>query len=147
MRISAKGRYGLSSMIYLTLNTTTEYVTVLKISEDLGISKIYLEQVFSLLKRAALVNSIKGSSGGYQLSRSPEKITAFDILNAFEVSLFEATEKTSSKKSSYIDNTLSNVIWNSLDNNIKQFLKSITLSNLSAEASKNQKGNDYMYFI
>ena len=69
MKISAKGRYGLAAMTYLARNYAAGTpITIVSISEKLGISKIYLEQVFSLLKRARLVNSIKGSQGGYQLA-------------------------------------------------------------------------------
>ena len=72
MKISAKGRYGLAAMTYLARNYASgSPITIISISEKLGISKIYLEQVFSLLKRARLVNSIKGSQGGYQLAREP----------------------------------------------------------------------------
>ena len=78
MKISAKGRYGLAAMTYLARNYASgSPVTIVSISEKLGISKIYLEQVFSLLKRARLVNSIKGSQGGYQLSRAPREITPY----------------------------------------------------------------------
>ena len=77
MKISAKGRYGLAAMTYLARSYAAGApVTIISISEKLGISKIYLEQVFSLLKRARLVNSIKGSQGGYQLSRAPRAIKA-----------------------------------------------------------------------
>ena len=58
MRISSKCRYGMAAMISIALSDV-ECVTIISISEKLGISKIYLEQVFSLLKRAGLVNSIK----------------------------------------------------------------------------------------
>lgn len=62
MKISSKGRYGLAAMICIAQNCkNNECITIIKISEILGISKIYLEQVFSLLKRAGLVNSIKGA--------------------------------------------------------------------------------------
>lgn len=50
-----------------------ECITISSIAEKLGISKIYLEQVFSLLKRAKLVTSLKGAQGGYQLSKIPKK--------------------------------------------------------------------------
>ena len=90
MKISAKGRYGLAAMTYLARNYASgSPVTIVSISEKLGISKIYLEQVFSLLKRARLVNSIKGSQGGYQLSRAPREITPYDILSSIELSLME----------------------------------------------------------
>jgi Rrf2 family protein len=99
MRISSKGRYGLASMISIAqLGSGGEAVTVISVSEKLGISKIYLEQVFSLLKRSKLVTSIKGAQGGYQLSKTPDKITAYDILHAVEVSLFEKTEESVDKK-------------------------------------------------
>ena len=63
MKISAKGRYGLAAMTYLARNYASgSPVTIVSISEKLGISKIYLEQVFSLLKRARLVNSIKAKA-------------------------------------------------------------------------------------
>ena len=88
MKLSAKGRYGLAAMTQLAMNYHAGGpVTIIKISERLGISKIYLEQVFSLLKRAKLVRSIKGSQGGYQLAREPERITAYDILATIELAL------------------------------------------------------------
>ena len=94
MRISAKGRYGLAAMAYLAHSYNNGApVTIIRISEKLGISKIYLEQVFSLLKRAGLVHSLKGSQGGYQLSRRPGEISAYDILSAIELGLLEVPDK------------------------------------------------------
>ena len=81
MRISSKGRYALVSMIYMARRFDSKgFITVASISERFGISKIYLEQVFALLKKGGLVISTKGSQGGYQISRSPSEITAYDIL-------------------------------------------------------------------
>lgn len=148
MRISAKGRYGLCSMVYLAQNAgTSGCINLLKISEDLGISKIYLEQVFSLLKKAGLVLSIKGASGGYQLSRNADAITAFDILNAIEITLFEAVETSTSKQAGYIEDTLQSILWKELDHTVISFLSGITLEKLSNESLKRKKGMDFMYFI
>jgi len=89
MRISAKGRYALASVVFMAQqHESGEYITILSISEKLGISKIYLEQVFSLLKRGNIVNSIKGAMGGYQLTRMPQQITVLDVLKAVELSLY-----------------------------------------------------------
>ena len=99
MKISAKGRYGLAAMAYLARNFESGTpVTIISISERLGISKIYLEQVFSLLKRSQLVRSIKGSQGGYQLMRPPGNITAFDVLSAIELGLMEKAGTASPDK-------------------------------------------------
>ena len=99
MRISAKGRYALAAAISMAENYSNgEYITVISISEKLGISKIYLEQVFSLLKRGGIVISVKGAQGGYQLARVPRDITVFDVLSSVETSLFEQAEETVQEK-------------------------------------------------
>ena len=60
MRISSKGRYGLASMILLgQKEKEAEPTAILAVSEKCGISKIYLEQVFTLLKKAELVHSVR----------------------------------------------------------------------------------------
>lgn len=148
MKISAKGRYGLSAMIYLAFHAgTSKYVTVLKISENLDISKIYLEQVFSLLKKAGLVSSVKGSGGGYQLSRDASLITAFDILDAIEVTLFEAAEPALNEKGAHINNALNSLLWDKLDGAVRDTLRSVHLSELMECALASKQGGEYMYFI
>lgn len=148
MRISSKGRYGLAAMISVAqLGISGDFVTVISIAEKLGISKIYLEQVFSLLKRSKLVNSIKGSQGGYQLSKPAEKITAFEILQAVEISLFEKTERSVSEEANSIEISLNSLIWTNLDKSIAEVLKNVTLSDLVQEAEISKSGNDMMYYI
>ena len=103
MRLSAKGRYALAALTYMArLYNNGEYITVLTISEELGISKIYLEQVFSLLKKRNLFFLLK-AQGGYQLSRAPKQITVLDVLSAVEVSLFEQTQDTVEEKAPEIE--------------------------------------------
>ena len=112
MKISAKGRYGLAAMTYLACNYAAGTpITIVSISEKLGISKIYLEQVFSLLKRARLVNSIKGSQGGYQLARAPREITPYDILSSIELSLMEKTAPAAQEKMPELDRALASCVF------------------------------------
>ncbi len=85
MRISAKGRYSLAAMTYLALRYQAEKpIPLIAISESLGISKIYLEQVFTILKRTNLVISIKGPQGGYLLTKNPNEINIFEIFDCIE---------------------------------------------------------------
>ena len=66
VRISTKGRYGLAAMIYLGQHAqSNSHIPLIQLADALGISKIYLEQVFSLLKRAELVRSTKGTPVSY----------------------------------------------------------------------------------
>ena len=95
MRISAKGRYALAAMIHLGRYKEGECIPLIQIAETMDISKIYLEQVFSLLKRAGLVSSIKGSQGGYQLTRYSKDISIYDIMSTNLVEILIQTVQTS----------------------------------------------------
>jgi Rrf2 family protein len=148
MRISAKGRYALASIIQMAESYGNgEYIAIINISERLGISKIYLEQIFSLLKRGGIINSVKGSQGGYHLARMPRKITAADILSAVEISLFEETKDTVSDKALEIDNSIRLLIFETLDKKIKETLANITLEDLVLEAERNNSDSKNMFYI
>ncbi len=148
VRISAKGRYGLASVIYMAqLHQNGEYITIVKISEALGLSKIYLEQTFSLLKRAEIVTSIKGAQGGYRLTRMPRYITVFEVLSAIETSLFEKTEETVENKVSALESAMQSFVFEPLDSTIETSLKKITLYELANEYEKQREDNNFMFFI
>lgn len=148
MRLSAKGRYALASTIYMAQHyNRDEYITLISISEKLSISKIYLEQVFSLLKRGGIVNSVKGSQGGYQLADVPEKITVYDILSSVETTLFENTEETVTDQAPEIETAVKTVVYEPLDKAVKNVLTGISLYDLVAEAEKIQGESAFMYFI
>jgi Rrf2 family protein len=148
MRISAKGRYALAAMIHIARNTTRGHcVTVISIAENLGISKIFLEQVFAMLKKGGLVKSVKGAQGGYQLTRQPQLITAYDILAEAEASLFEETAASVPDKAPDIDSAIAAAVFGRLDLAIKKTLQQVTLADLAIAAEKNRTTNSYMYFI
>ncbi|ORT98891.1 transcriptional regulator, BadM/Rrf2 family [Anaerovibrio sp. JC8] len=148
MRISAKGRYGLAAMSYLAANYQNgTATTVMHISENLGISKIYLEQVFSLLKRAGLVISIKGSQGGYILNNAPGEITVYDVLTAIETSLIEKTDTTVGEKEPFLDKAMQEVVFSQLDDAIKSSLEAITLEDILNNVEKQKEPDNLMYFI
>lgn len=148
MRISTKGRYALAAVMLMARNYQSgESVTVISISEKLGISKIYLEQVFSLLKRGEIVLSIKGAQGGYQLSRPPHQITAFDILSAVELSLFEKAEKTVLEKAPDIELTLNADVFDVVDSTLKETLEKVTVWDLVQDAEKYKNKQGIMYYI
>ncbi|MDR1940069.1 MAG: Rrf2 family transcriptional regulator [Clostridiales bacterium] len=142
MRISTKGRYGLAAM--LCLAEKSEHRTAVDIAQKLGISKIYLEQVLALLKNAGLVQSLKGSQGGYFIETPPENITVLDIMRATETSVFERTESLNSA-SPNMEKALQNVVWEPLDKTVQDFFKQIDLKTL-LENCKNS-GTGYMFYI
>ena len=140
MRISTKGRYGLATMIMLAKKGGNH--TAIDVSNYLGISKIYLEQVFSLLKKSELIKSVKGSLGGYSLAKAASDITAYDILKATELALFEQTQhSTATKQATDIETTLITHIWQPIDLSIQKLLTSTTLEDLS------RNSDDNMFYI
>ncbi len=148
MRISAKGRYALAATVSMAQQYGNgECITVISISEKLGISKIYLEQVFSLLKRGGVVSSVKGAQGGYMLMRMPGQISVYDVLAAVENTLFETTEETVGKKSPQTDAALQALVFSPLDETVKKTLESVSLEALVHETAKHSADQSLMFFI
>lgn len=148
MKISVKGRYGLAVMINMAQSYYNgENITVLSFANKLGFSKIYLEQVFSLLKRAGLVTAIKGAQGGYQLAKEPQNITVYNVLSAIEYSIFEKAEVTVAEKATEIEQAMQKSAFDVLDNAIEKTLKSITLRDLVNDAKSYKTDNSLMFYI
>ena len=84
MKFSKKSRYGLISLIDLSVHAKNGHVALNSIAERNDISPQYLEQVFAALRRAGIVKSIKGPQGGYLLNHPAEKITVAEILEALD---------------------------------------------------------------
>lgn len=148
MKISTKGRYGLRAMVDLTLNSKGEYVTLNSIAERQDVSEKYLEQVFSILRKAGLVKSIKGAQGGYMLGDDSDKITVGDILRALEGSL-SVTPVTENDNSfgNIMDKYLDREIWDKVNKEINEIVDSITLDLLVGEYRKIVEASSLLYYI
>lgn len=148
MRISAKGRYALAAMISMAQqHPGGEYITLISISEKLGISKIYLEQVFSLLKRSDLVTSVKGAQGGYQLARLPRQITVLDVLKAVETSLFDKTEDTVPERAPEIEYAMRCCAFDLLDHCVADALSGKNLEDLVQAVELRKEDDAGMFYI
>ena len=143
MKVSTKGRYGLRAIIDLSLNTTGDYVSLISIAERQNISKNYLEQVFSALRKAGIVKSVKGSQGGYLLNGKTSEIKIGDVLRALEgdLSIVKDEENINNK----IERCIKKNLWDKIDEQVFDIINNITLEDLINEFNK---GNDsLMYYI
>ncbi|MDR1952608.1 MAG: Rrf2 family transcriptional regulator [Elusimicrobiota bacterium] len=148
MRISAKAKYALSSMLYMAqYSKSKEFITIQTLSDKLNISRIYLEQVFALLKRSNLVISAKGSQGGYQLAQTPKNISIYSILMATENSLFEKSAGEKTNTDLFIEEILQNFVLDKLDSIIEDTLVNISLDDLLSELEKTTAKEGGMYQI
>jgi Rrf2 family protein len=84
MRITAKGDYAIRAVLDLAVHHGQGLVPIQEVARRRGIPQRYLEQVLLALKRAGLLESRRGSAGGYQLVHPPEAISVGDVLRAVE---------------------------------------------------------------
>lgn len=148
MKISTKGRYGLRAMVDLAVYSGGDHISLKNIAERQNISEGYLEQVFSSLRKAGLINSIKGSQGGYVLAEQPERITVGQILRVLEGNLSVIDEKSMEEKTNdRIEDCIRHTVWNEINRSIDCVVDKITLEQLVGEYGKmlNQEVN--MYYI
>ena len=83
MRITTRGRYSLRAAVALAKMTKDkELIPIKAISDAEDISPIFLEQIFFKLKKAGIVNSVRGPSGGFAFNRSIDSITVKEIMDA-----------------------------------------------------------------
>ena len=80
MKLNTKGRYAVMAMVDLAVQRTDAPVALAEIAERQGISLSYLEQLFAKLRRAGLVNSVRGPGGGYRLGRGSDDIDIAEII-------------------------------------------------------------------
>ncbi len=130
MRVSTKGRYGLRAMIDLALYSKNDLVSLASIAERQDISKSYLEQVFSALRKAGLVKSIKGAQGGYVLSTEAENITVGMILRALEGDL-SVVPVEDDVVTNRIESYIRDNIWNKIDEKVFLFVDEVTLKDIT----------------
>ena len=136
MKLSTKGRYAIIALTDLAIAKGDDLTSLAAISKRQDISLPYLEQLFVRLRRAGLVESVRGPGGGYRLAKTPETIRLADILEAVDetVSALHIGAGASGGVSGSRAQTLSNRLWESLSAHVYVFLHNHTL----ADVAKNQ---------
>lgn len=147
MKISTKGRYGLRAMIDLAHKSVSDHVPLKSIAESQNISEGYLEHVFSTLKKAGLVKSIKGPQGGYILAGEPSSITVGTVLRVLEGDLTLVDDNINSDGNNPIERCIKLNVWDKIDQCINSIVDEITLEDLVSEYKKMVNAETDMYFI
>ena len=141
MKISTKGRYGLRALIDLAQYSEIEPVSINSISARQGISERYLEQLMTMLKKAGLVQSIRGAGGGYVLAKDMSEISVGDVLRALEGNL-EPVECAAFKPEytcEASDGCVTKYVWQRINESINRTVDEINLKQLVEESRSMQK--------
>ena len=132
MKLSTKGRYAMVALVDLVLNGSGRLVTLVEISERQDISLAYLEQLFVKLRRAGIVKSVRGPSGGYKLASVPDKVRISEILYAVDEGM-NALSRGAGASGATIESKahqLTDQLWEQLSANVYVFLHQTRLSDI-----------------
>lgn len=129
MRLTTKGRYAVTAMLDLALHADSGPTSLGDISQRQEISLSYLEQLFARLRRAGLVNSVRGPGGGYLLSQPPEAISVSKVIDAVNESV-DATRCQGLSDCQQGNTCLTHHLWCELSVQIRHFLDDMTLAQL-----------------
>jgi len=135
MKLSTKGEYGVRAMVFLAERYGQGPVSLSYISQKQNISLAYLEQLVAILRKAGLVESVRGAYGGYVLARDPRSISISEVIRPLESlapvecvsdeSLLECCEQW--------ETCTTRIVWEKLRDSIFQALNSTTLSDLCSD--------------
>lgn len=132
MKLSTKGRYAVVALADIALQPADVLVTLSEISRRQDISLPYLEQLFVKLRRAGLVESVRGPGGGYRLAKNPSEIRVVDILSAVDetVSALHTGAGASGGSSGSRAQSMANRLWEGLSAHVYVFLHQTRLSDV-----------------
>lgn len=130
MKLTTKGRYAIIAMVDLAINGVDEPAPLKEISTRQKISLSYLEQLFSKLRISGLVKSIRGPGGGYILNKNPSNLNLLDIITAVDEKI-DQTQCGGAMNCIDDKPCLTHFIWTDLNNKIKDYMREITLSDIT----------------
>ena len=141
MKLSTKGRYGVKAMVELAINYGGAPLSIKTISKRQNISEYYLEQLFSPLRKAKLITSIRGAQGGYVLSREPKDITVAEIMYVHEGPI-EIAECIDGVSCDNLDCCATRLLWAKIKNSIDDVMKSVTLQDIVNDYERIKTNNE-----
>lgn len=132
MKLSTKGRYAMVALVDLALQEEGALLSLTELSERQNISLPYLEQLFVKLRRAGLVESVRGPGGGYRLARPCSQVRISDVLAAVDetVDAMHTGAGASGASSGSRAQSLTNRLWQGFSAHVYVYLHQTRLSDV-----------------
>ena len=139
MKLTSKGRYAVMAMADLAKNNVKKPTNLTEISLRQGISIAYLEQLFLKLRKKNLVQSARGPSGGYVLSKPPGDIKLLSIIRAVDEKIKTVKCRKESKKgcNGKSIKCITHNLWDDLETHINKFFEDNTLKDILFKEVRN----------
>lgn len=130
MRLTTLSRYGTRALFDIAYYGQGEAIRASEISKRQKISLNYIGQIFLKLKRAGLIKSHRGRSGGYILSAAPEDITILSIIEAVEGPISLVTCANNHKDCEFVESCVTHDVWVEASRIVEDYFRDITLKDL-----------------
>ncbi len=131
MNVTSKGRYALRVMLDLAQHPEDGYISLKTVAQRQGISMKYLELIVGSLKKAELLDSVRGKEGGYKLNREPSAYRVGEILRSLEDNLAPVScIRDGNVHCDHVAACLTIPMWKELDEITNSYLDSISLEDL-----------------
>jgi len=139
MKISSKGEYGLRALFDLAQHYESRPRRSREIAEAQSVAEDYLNQLLIILRKAGLINSLRGPQGGHVLARPPHQITLYDAVFVLEgpMTPVDYANELKDKYRAPVDDLL-NPIWEEIEQETVRILKDISLADLCERYSSRQ---------
>ena len=139
MKLTSKGRYAVMAMADLAKNKAQKPTSLTAISLRQGISISYLEQLFIKLRKNNLVQSARGPSGGYVLTKPPEEIILLSIINAVdeEIKTLKCIKESKRGCNHKSIKCITHNLWDDLEVYINKFFEDNTLKDILFKEVRN----------
>ena len=132
MKLNTRSRYAVMALADIASFDEKNPVSLRDISLRQNISLVYLEQIFSKLKKNNIVKSIRGTNGGYVLTKDPEQIKLSNIFSAVDEKVKTVQCKKESKKgcNGKLTKCITHDLWDDLEMHINNFFETKNLGDL-----------------
>lgn len=132
MKLTAKGRYAVMAVADIAAQGPQAVVSLPDISDRQSISLSFLEQLFGKLRRAGLVESVRGPVGGYSLAQDPADMRLNTVIAAVDedIKAHACNPETKLTCTGKSDRCLTHSLWGALENHIEGFLASVTVEDV-----------------
>lgn len=132
MKLTTRGHYSVKALLDLSLQPGYGPTSVKAIAQRQDLPAPYLEKLLIEMRRAGLVQSVRGAQGGYQLAHKPAQISLGQILEAVGETIEPLPRHTPDAEQA--EDWVTFTLWRRLHQKLKEALYSISLADLYYDA-------------
>ena len=146
MNISAKSRYAVRALVELAQHTDGQPVPIADIAARREIPLQFLEQLFSSLRKAGILNSHRGVRGGFSFKKLPEDVSVLDVVEILDGNVAPSA-CTSGATCNKIDRCIMKEVWFDVKSNLESVLGAANIADLADRESLMRERAEEMYYI